>query len=98
MQETALTLGEWFCLDPLSEPNYYGWAANRRLILRNGRPVGHWTSETRSGKGVLWLQNYAGYNCKDFCLEFNSIDQAIERAKSILVEWDSNLARPTWIA
>jgi hypothetical protein len=98
MPEIHLTLGAWFCLNPLNEPNYYGWAANRRLITRDGRPVGHWTSETRSGRGFLWLQNYAGYNCKDFVLELNDVDLALSRAKKILAEWDANPKRPTWIA
>ena len=84
-----LTLGEWFTLgdQTLSEPSFYGFAMDRRLIWRDGRPIGHLTtSDRRQGKVVLWLQNYAGYNCKDFCLTFDSIDIALLRVKKILAE------------
>jgi len=99
--EIVLKLGDWFSLgeQTLNKPSFYGLAMNRRLIWKNGRPIGHLTSANRrEGKVILWLQNYAGYNCKDFVLSFDSVDLALARAKEILTEWESNPKRPTWIA
>jgi hypothetical protein len=62
MEQVNLTLGEWFNLgnQTLSEPSFYGFAMERRLILRNGRPIGHLTAPDRrpDSKCFLWLPAY----------------------------------------
>ena len=97
--QTTLTLGDWFGLDILSLPDYYCGAMSRKLIWRMGKPVGHWNTVDRrpDSNGVLWLQNYAGYNCHKFVYSFNHVDLALARAEKILAEWDVNPERPTWI-
>lgn len=93
----SLNLGDPFHVDPLKNPRFMPWMSTRRLIYRESRLVGHWTTETPiSVKGYLWLQNYAAYHAPEFYLRFDSVEIAINRAKEILSEWDDNGSCPTW--
>jgi hypothetical protein len=95
--EIILTLGYPFGINPQMNPTFLGWLSTRQLILRDNRPVGHWTTETPiSLDGYLWLQNYAGYDAPEFYLHFSTVEYAIARAKQILENWDDDDRRPTW--
>ena len=88
-----LQFSESFPIDPESNNGYL----RRKLLLRDGRPIGTW-STIGSQEGALWLQNYAGYYSPRFVLSLICEEVALKRAREILTEWDSNPERPTWIA
>jgi hypothetical protein len=86
-----LTLGERFTTSGIE-------GVSRQLLYRQGRPVGHISTRWGGPKHVLWLQNYCGYGCHPrFCYEMQSLNMAIYQAIKMLLEWETNENRPTWI-
>jgi hypothetical protein len=88
---SQLSLGEKFSTGGIN-------GVRRQLIHRQNRPIGHISTEWDIPKYILWLQNYCGYGCHPrYCYQMSSMDAAIYQAVKMLLDWQINKDRPTWI-